>query len=374
MRFIDAIDRFVYRSSRTKLIAALLALAFVKTGVWYIPNFDGWKGMRLDPFHNPFPSPDAHYLFWNWLGPFLAWRFRIHNEQSFLYFHLFFSIAFTASFLAYVFFQFEERDARTVLVLFFAIPVSVTAYFWIGMDSITLALMMLLLVARSHRLLALLLGIALGMQHAEQGVVAFAALLFALVLSRILNANTRYSITWAAMSLLGVGIGKLILILVFRHYGVVVNSGRFFYMRRYGAMYATMFWYHFQYALWAVLGVGWIAVAKFAERGRAAIPFLSSLCLMMLMLPVVGDETRVMGIVTFPLLAVYLLLNPEFLRTLSSTFVAWIFGLWLLIPLPWAWGGRPVVSIFPYNITYLLHRMFGWFSVPADPSMWPFLN
>ena len=140
MRFVHAIEGFVYRSSRTKLIAAVVACAFVKTGIWYMPNFDGWKNMRLDPFHNPFASPEAHYLFWNWLGPFLAWRFRIHNEHSFLYFHLFFSPAFTASYIWLAFRILEEREAHTALILFMALPVSATAYFWIGMDSITLAL------------------------------------------------------------------------------------------------------------------------------------------------------------------------------------------------------------------------------------------
>jgi hypothetical protein len=371
MAVIDTIERFVYCSRRSRLIAALLALSFFKTGVWYMPNFDGWKSMRLDPFHNPFINPDAHYLFWNWLGPFLAWRFRIHNEHSFFYFHLFFSIAFTASFIWFIFTNFEERAARTALILFVAIPASATAYFWIGMDSITLALIMFLLASRNHLFISLLLGVALGMQHAEQGFFAFAALLCALVLSRFVKSRIAFSIPWAVASLLGVLLGKFVLILIFHHYGIQVNSGRPYYLRQYGQMYASMFWYHFQYILWSVLGVGWIAVAKFAERGKTAIPFLVSLLGLMLMLPVIGDETRVLSIVTFPLLGAYLLLNQDFLLSLNGRFVSWIFGVWLIVPWPWAWGGRPLVSIFPYNIAYLLHQLFGWFSVPTDHSMWP---
>lgn len=339
-----------------------------------MPNFDGWKSMRLDPFHNPFSSPDAHYLFWNWLGPFLAWRSRIHNEQSFLYFHLLFSLVFTAGFIWLAFKIFEEREARTALILFIALPVSATAYFWIGMDSITLALMMLIVAAHRWPSVSFLLGIALGMQHAEQGFVAFGAMLFALVLSRFVKSQESFSVPWALASLLGVVAGRIVLMLVFHHYRILVNSGRPYYLRQYGEMYATMFWYHFQYVLWSVLGVGWIVVAKFAERGKAALPLLVSLCGVMLLLPVVGDETRVLSIVTFPLLAAYILLNRDFLASLSNRFVSWIFGIWVLVPLPWAWGGRPLVSIFPYNVIYLLHRLFGWFSVPADQRMWPFLN
>src|SRR5579875_1140622 len=242
MRFIDAIDKFVYHSRRGWLIAALLSLSFVKTGIWYMPNFDGWKSMRLNPFHNSFVDPSAHYLFWNWLGPFLAWRFRIHNEQSFLYFHFFFSVLFTTTFIWFIFRNLEERDARTALVLFVAIPASATAYFWVGMDSITLALIMFILASRNHPVIALLLGIALGMQHAEQGFCAFAALLCALLLSNFMKRPVSLSVPWAACSVFGVGLGKLALILIFHHYRIQVNSGRPYYLQKYGGMYATMFY------------------------------------------------------------------------------------------------------------------------------------
>ena len=374
MRFLDVLERLLYRSRRTLLIAGLLVLSFVKTGVWYMPNFDGWKSMRLDPFHNPFTDPSANYLFWNWLGPFLAWRFRIHNSQSFLYFHLCFALAFTATYIWFVFANLDERDARTALILFVALPVSATAYFWIGMDSITLALMMWILCSRKYLLLSFLFAVALGMQHAEQGTVAFAALLGALILSTLMKFRPEMTKSWAAVSLVGVLTGKLLLILIFHHYGIQVNSGRPYYLHKFGEIYAILFYYHFQYVLWSILGVGWIAVAKYAERGKSAVPLLLMLLGLMLLVPIVGDETRVFGIVSFPLLAAYLLLNRDFVASLSGRFVSCLFGMWVLVPWPWVWGGRPLVSIFPYNIAYLLHRLFGWFSVPTDQPMWPFLN
>jgi hypothetical protein len=371
MRLTNTIDQFIYRSKRSRLLGIALLLSFVKTGIWYMPNFEGWQPMAFDPFHNPFKDPTAHYLFWNWLGPFLGWRFRIHNPQSFLYFHFLFSIAFTVVFLSYIFLNLEERDARTSLVLFLAIPASATAYFWVGMDSITLAVIMLMLVARKRALVTLLLGVALGMQHAEQGFFAFGALLCALVLSDFMKFNAGFTISWAAASLAGVVAGKVILILIFHHYGIQVNSGRSYYLRQYGQMYASMFYYHFQYVVWSVLGVGWLAVAKFAERGKSALPFLLPLFGLLLMLPIIGDETRVLAIVSFPLVAAFLLLNPDFLRSLDGRFVSWIFGIWLIVPWPWAWGGRPMVSIFPYNVVYVLHRLFGWFPYPTNQAMWP---
>lgn len=370
MSFIDRIEQFVYGSRRGWLIGIALFVSFIKTGVWYVPNIDGWYPMSQDPFHNPFNEPIGQYIFWNWLGPFLAWLLRIHDRSVFMYFHLCFAIAFTIAFVVYIFRNFEEREARTALIVFLAIPSSAMGYFWIGYDSITLALMMFILCARNHPSIALLLGVALGMQHAEQGCFAFGALLFALILSRIVRSATAFSIAWGAAAFVGVLLGKFILILLFRHWGIHITDRRY-YLHHYYQMFLEMFYYHVQYILWSLLGAGWFAVAKFAERGKAASPFLIALGGLVLLQLTVSDETRVFAMVAFPLVAAYLLLDEQFLRSLTNQTASWIFAIWLLVPWPFAWGGRPLVSILPYNIVFLLHRLFGWFSVPANPSMWP---
>jgi hypothetical protein len=372
MRVIDIAERFVYRSDRRLFVAVALLFSFVKTGIWSMPNFDVWAPMRFDPFHNAFARPSQHYMFWNWLGPFLAWRLRIHNLQSFFCFHLFFSMLFTATFLCYIFATFSDKDARTALVLFLAVPASATAYFWVGMDSITLALMMLLLVLRTNSIVAFLVAILLGMQHAEQGVCAFAALLFALALSKYLKCKTEFQIGWAAAGLAGVLVGKVILILIFRHYGIDVNSGRVHYAGQFALLAVPSLGYHFQFILFSILGVGWIAVAKFLQTGRKAVPLVIALLGLMALLLVVIDQTRVLAIVSFPLFAAYLALNREFLQSVSTRFGTWLFGLWLIVPWPWVWLGQPRVSVFPYDVAWLLHRWFGWFSVPASPFLWPF--
>ncbi|HUK74130.1 MAG TPA: hypothetical protein VLV47_01515 [Candidatus Bathyarchaeia archaeon] len=368
---LDIIENFIYRSRPSRFIAALLAVSFLKTGIWYMPNLDEWRAIAINPFHNPFTESYSHYLFWSWLSPFAAWVLKLQDQRPFLYFHLLFSLAFTCTFIGLIWTQFEERDARTALVLFLAIPVSATAYFWVGMDSVTLFLMALLFVARRHLWLVLPIGVLLGMQHFEQASIAYGALLLALFLSFVLKAGSDYSIRWGLASLLGVVLGKIVLFLIFTHFGVAVNSGRTFLLHWY-RMYVGFFYYHFQYVLWSVFGAGWIAVAKYAERGKAALPFLVALCGLLLLLPLVADETRVIAIVSFPLVAAYLLLNPGFLRALDGRLVSAIFGIWLIVPWPWAWLGKPMVSIFPYNVACLLHWLFGWLQVPTNQPLWPF--
>ena len=337
-----------------------------------MPNLDMWRAVAVDPFHNPFSDPTAHYIVWNWLSPFLAWALKVNGVHSYFYFHLAFSVAFTAVFIFLVFSQLDENDARTSLVLFLAIPASSTAYFWVGMDSVTLFLMLLLLAFRRSLPLVLLFGIALGMQHFEQAFCATAALTCALLVTSAFKDKIGYSIRWGITSVAGVVLGKLVLIALVKHYGIHVNSGRAYYLHQYLQLILNEFYYHFEYILWSVLGVGWIAAAKLVDNAKRAVPFFISLFGLMLLLPVVSDETRVVCIVTFPLFAAYILLNREFLRSLDGRITASIFGLWILVPWPYVLGGTPKWSVFPFDIAFLLHKYFGWFNVPTNQPMWPF--
>ena len=47
--------------------------------------------------------------------------------------------------------------------------------------------------------------------------------------------------------------------------------------------------------------------------------------------------------------------------------------IWALMPWAWVWSGDPKWSVFPYDVAYVLHRLFGWFAVPPDPALWPFV-
>jgi hypothetical protein len=38
----------------------------------------------------------------------------------------------------------------------------------------------------------------------------------------------------------------------------------------------------------------------------------------------------------------------------------------------WIWIGAPKWSLFPYDVAYVLHRAFGWFTLPENLAAWPF--
>lgn len=373
MRALAKAEAFIYRSERRHLILALCLIAFVKTGIWHIPNLGYFAAMAENPFVNPFADPDQHYLFWTWLGSFIAWAIGASSGGAFLALHLAFAVAFSALFVALLFRTLPEDAARTALVLFFLLPVSTTAWFWVGPDGLTLLLMAAALASPRWPPAVLVIGILLGMQHFEQGFFAAGALLFAVLVGRWQGLRGRYSILFAASLLAGVILGKLALMAIFNHFGVVVNSGRMHYLMTNISDLLGQFWFHWQVILWSVLALGWFLVYRSFDFGRRYAGMLVALAGLCLLLPISGDQTRVVAIASFPLAAAFWLLDEEFAAAMPKPTVAMLALLWLVVPYAWVWQGKPMWSAFPYDLGLVLHNLFGWFTLPAEPGNWPFL-
>lgn len=372
MKALALIENLIFRSPIWKLLTVIWLAAFVKIGIWHIPNLDASRTIAENPFSNSLPSI-AHYLYWNWLGSFGAWLIGATGQFTFFLFHFAFSLAFTALFIIFIFSTFCDRTARISLVIFTILPVSATAYFWVSADSVTLFLMMLALAIPRIPLAVLFVGIGLGAQHFEQSFFGVAGLLFAVALSkRQGDYFGAYTIRFASILLAGIFVGKLALFGLFNYNNVEINSGRIYFLREYLSTYLGQFYFHFQYIVWSVLGLGWLIALKYLDRGRKSLPFFLPLFGLMLLLPVAGDQTRVLAIVTFMLVSVYWLLNAQFLNQISNQQAAGIFLIWILMPWSWVWGGVPRWSVFPYDIVYILHETFGWFNFPTEPALWPF--
>lgn len=357
------LERFVFAAPAWRLVTALLLITLVKTGIWQIPNFGASRLIAQDPFVNPFQDPNAHALYWSWLGPFLAWLVGATGPGSFFGLHLVFSLAFIAVVTATAFHRLPDREARVALVLFAVLPVSATALFWVSNDSLTL-LLMAGAVAVPWAAAAAFLGLALGMQHFEQAFIGFVGLLLALLIAQ--QPARR-----ALLVLAGIVAGKLALIGLFAALGIEVNSGRIYWLREHLPLLLDQFFFHAHLILFSVLGLGWLVLVKYLEWGQDRAGFLLTLVAALLLLPLSGDQTRVLAVVTFPLIATRWLGNRDFLAYLGDRFVAWLLLAWVLVPWAWAWGGEPRWSAFPYDVAFLLNRAFGWFELPADLASWP---
>ena len=374
MYMLNKIERFIFESVTWKFILVIAFLTLFKTGIWVIPNLMASQLIAQNPFSNPFQDPNAHYLFWSWLGPYLAWLIGANETWEFFVFHLIFSFGFSILFTIIVFKKFPSDVARSSLVIFSVLPVSATAYFWVSSDSLTLFLMILVLAFPRYLALTFGLGVLLGMQHFEQSFFAAAGLLFAIFLSKRQNYALNYSVRFCLSLLIGVVAGKLLLFAIFDYYSIEVNSGRKHWLRNNIDHLLNQFFFHFHYVIWSFLGLGWLVALKFTDWGHKSVPFFITLGGLCLLLPVSGDQTRVLAIITFPLVTAYWLFNIDFLEKLTRKEISVLFTIWITVPWGWVWEGIPRWSAFPYDIVYGLNYFFGWLTIPQDYTIWPFLK
>jgi multidrug transporter EmrE-like cation transporter len=372
MEALIKIKQLLYGSKTWKIIFAIALITIFKTGVWIFPNIGASELLAQNPFINPFDDPNAHYLVWNWLGPFLAWLIGAKGKWEFILLHLFYSIGFTYLTIRMILKNSEGDEGRAGLIIFSVLSVASTSYLWIGMDSLTLLLMALALAYPEFMAITFAMGTLLGMQHFEQGFFATSGLLIAIILSRRVNQITFYSVKFCLIWMMGVIFGKIVLFGIFNYHSLAVNSGRVYWLNVHLPILLNQFFFHFHYILWSILGVGWFVAIRFADLKRNSIPFFIALALMMLLIPVSGDQTRVLAIITFPLICNYWLLNSSFLKSISKNEIASLFVIWALMPLAWVWGGTPKWSAFPYDIAFILNKILGWFSIPGRIEMWPF--
>jgi hypothetical protein len=369
MNAIQKLERPIYESAAWKFLAVLFAISLFKTGVWYFPSLSVSVAIAQNPFG---PNPAASYLYGNWLGSFLAWTIGATSKLTFFLLHLAFSIAFSSLYARLAFTALPNEPARSSLILFFILPVSATSYFWVGPDSITLFLMLLALAYPQFAIVTVVAGILLGMQHFEQGIIAAAALTFCIFLGPVENRKIPYSLKFCLLWVPAIIAGKLILVGLFRFYSIQ-SAGRGVFLWQHLHTYLKQYFFHFHYIIWSALGAGWWIALRYADFGRHKIVFFVTLFSLLMVAPVVGDQTRVIAVITFPLIAAYWLFNEDFLAGFSRQEASIIFLAWAVIPWQWVWGGVPRWSVLPYDIAYLLHRLFGWIDIPVEPAEWPFI-
>lgn len=373
VNLVDKLEGFLFRSSLLKLALVLAAVAVLKSGIWHIPNLDTYQQLAQNPFAVP-PAwePGAHYLLWSWLGPFLAWLVGATGFIPFFLMHLVFSVLFTALFCWVTIRRLPEPTARLALIVFFWLPVSTTAYFWVSLDSLTLLLMMVALACPRSRAVGALMGFLLGMQHFELAVVGFGALLAALLLRGSSRNSLKVGVGWCLVVLAGVAAGRVALMAIFHRAGMEVLIDRSYWVRELFVHLVDMFWKNPQLILWSILGVGWLVLIRYWELGTRALPFTLVFASLLVLCVLVDDQTRVVAVASFPLILVFWLHSDELVGLLEERFITLMTLAWLVVPWIWVWRGRPQTSVLTYGIARWLGQTTGWFEVP-DGSLWPFI-
>ena len=378
MKFLIGIQHSIFQRPLWQLVLIIALLVLIKVGIWYIPNLEMSLAIAQNPFVNPFGDARDHYLLGNWTSNYLAWLLHATKWLSFFLYHLAFSLGFSFLFLGLVLRHLEGDSIRKSLILFCILPVSATAYFWVGPDSVTLFFLLLPFVFPASLAVTIFSGLILGLQHFEQSMIGVGALCFAL----FLNSRSKqplalnYGLRFGLILLVSILLGKFALSIIFSINHMQVNSGRWYVLIQNifhgGFDLLGNFFLNWQTIIWGMLGLGWIVVFRLLDLGSSAKPFFIALGCLVLLIPFVGDQTRVGAITTFPLLLVFCLANPSFLTKISQRFIAGLFSLWVLMPWAWVFLGKARNSVSGYDFVYVTYRLWGWFLVPHNADYWPF--
>lgn len=370
-RFVDRVQRLLLDSRAWVYIATIHALMLVKSGLWEIPNLLLTRQVAENPFVNPFADPFAHYLFWSWLAPWLAWLVGATGETSFFLFNLAFLVAFNIGVVWLLWRDLPPRSARLALLAFAALPVSTTVWFWLSTDALTLCLLLAAVAWRRHWLLMPIIGVLLGLQHFEQGFIAAMLLLAVAVLNNgwrnvLRRHDGAEAYVFPVRSALGLAvgtvIGKFVLIALFAHYDIVVNSGRSLWLAQYWRILVWQYVTTLPFALWSVFGVGWLLVVRFLDRERWSHAIAFAIVVfpaLLLLLPIVGDVTRVAAIVSFPIVMASILLNQRLLAEWPSATATRFLMLWVAVPWIWVGLGGVQLSKFPDDVQWLRTALGG---------------
>jgi hypothetical protein len=373
--YLDKVSNWIFNLTWTKFYSIFLTILVVKTGVWFIPNLEIYRQISINPFANPFVgNENAQYLVWSWLGPFIAWTLKISSFGAFFALHALFLVAFFASSLRLIHKNLPTREARISAAIFITLPFSSTGLYWVGMDALTLLLMAQILVFRKNLVVSFILAVLLGMQHFEQGVVAVVILAIFEVLNRRSTSEPHARKAFFHLCLiLGLGIGRALLTLIFELNGMNLNSGRLYLYLNSFAGLADLFINNVQIIVWSTLAVGWfLLIALYKGSPTHSRNLLLASLMSALSAILVFDQTRVAAIVSFMFIATGLLLQDNLLKMLSNRLVTIYLGLWAIIPFTWVFGGVVKTSVIAFDVAWAVRIVGLLFSADIPANTPPF--
>ena len=375
------------------LFCGLLVTAFLKSGVWYFPNLSTYQVMAKSPFSDLLAQsdPGSAYMYGNWLDAFLAFALG-WSDDFWLYFllHLLLYLAFVSFVGATLLRTLPLQLAKLSLIIFFILPISNSSLFWVGIDSLTLILATGLFAARRSPKIVLSLAVLLGLQSFEQAFVGLLALSVGVLLtiffsnkrqlgrsnihiSRHLSVLQQILYSPISIALIGVSLGKVLLILIQLRFGMNAGGDKGFEVTSNLASLIAEDFYSFQLITWAFLGMGWFVLLRYLALKRNSCALAIPLVLLYLVALSVSDQTRVPAVITFPLIGVMWLSDSDFLEGLGETFIGWLLIAWVVFPYIFVWAGRPQESALPANILHFVNVVIGpLFGFSLDDVRWPF--
>ena len=362
------VKRLVFDSRWWVFCAAVNLFIILRSGIGGMPNLNTSRVLATDPFTAANLPPGAQYVMSSWLVPFMGWALRMTSPHKFFVLCLVINCVMAAALSWLLFLRLDGRSARIALILYASLPISSTPWFWVGPDGLTLLLMILALAFADRWLLVGLLGVLLGMQHFEQGATAIGALIVSRILGGRVAWTGRYGLRFCLVWLGGAVAGRALLTLIFTVANAQPATDRVKVVLAEWPKMIIDFFMGGPLFLLASLGAGWLAVALYLWYTRQWRSLMVPLALLMGLTMIAYDESRVFGITAFPLLAVSLLLNADFLDKISTRALLYLVAATLVTPWVWVWSGVGYHSSLTYDIL-LVARKFGLAATWMDPYL-----
>tara|TARA_B110000971_G_scaffold159359_1_gene162845 strand:+ start:1346 stop:2488 length:1143 start_codon:yes stop_codon:yes gene_type:complete len=374
-KFLNHLGDYLINLNTKKLIFLLLAISFFKTGIWYHPALWNMLEIAKSPFENVFNEEvNKYYLYSSWLSPYMAHLLNLTTKLSFFLLHLVLAIFFVISFIFLIKKTVLKKNQKTSLIVFFVFPVSMTSFYWVGYDSLLLLLFTISIYFYKNLFINIICSIGIGLQHFEIGVVSLGLLFACKVLEKLFNEhekNIKISYIFIFVYFIGLILGKIILYKIYADENLI--DGRFDWI--YNALLHLVynFYFNFYNIIWFSLGIGWLLILKYFFEKKNKYPLIISLLLLIGIMPLVDDHTRVYSASSFMLLTYCIICNDNFLKTIEKKELSLIFLLWFIFPYSWVWQGDPRQSMFQYNIAYFINYFFDIFNSSVESStIWPF--
>ena len=333
-------------------IICILLLVVGNTGIWYMPNISAQYLVSQSLTSNPILDPNAHYIFTNYLEPLVFWIFGGNTLNEYLLYTLLVTIVFISIFVVW-FLKYNSKDMDKnyyKIIPIITFPIFFVPFYWIGMDGMTLLLMLLIMIYCQSRW-GIVFPILLGMQHFEQGIVGFLLLLGSLF---IYNFISRQDKKWMHFKkilyiILGVIVGKLILLSCFYILGIEILGNRATYLVNHLKIFSNQWLASWPYILFSLFGLGWLLILK---NLRKTYPLLLASIIALIFIITVADQTRVGTIILFPSVFYWIFMNREIFKDITIKFSILVLALYLLLPVVYVWG-YPFGSLLKYNVNLI---------------------
>lgn len=309
------------------------------SGVWPMPNIHAQWMVSQNLTSVPFTDPNAHYLYSNYFMPAL---FGFLGGDS-LVGYLIYSLATSFLFIFLIIYWFLTYHRKKValteskIFLLLSFPFTFIPFYWVGMDGMTLLLMAAVMISFKWTYWPLFFGYLLGLQHFEQGVLAFSLLGGSILLYFLVHKNKNIvGDIWRVLALgVTIALGKITLFIFFDVAGVELKGDRYSYLIDNIQLFYTMWENSWPYIIWSLLSCSWFIIFK---RARAHWPLFVAITFAFLLLMLVGDQTRVGAIIIFPSIFYWILRDKKLWSSLRLRDVIFVSILSLTVPVVVVWG------------------------------------